>query len=923
MSKVTILAHNGRPGPEEALMGGGENWHTRSGAEALLALHSVTDGLSTSEAARRLEIEGENKIAGGNGPNPFGIFLAQFTSLMIWVLIAAGALSGIMGQLTDALAIMAVVLLHALVGFYQEYSAENSIAALKKLTSPQAKVKRGGVVLAIPASAVVSGDILVLEAGDLVAADARLLSASSITCSEAALTGESGVVEKHAAKLERSGIPLAERSNMIFMGTAIASGSGRAVVVGTAMNTQLGRIAALIQRADARAATPLQKKLDAVGRMLVWATLGIVVTLFLLGLWRGTPLLELVLTSVSLAVAAVPEGLPAVVTVALSIGVTRMARRGALVRRLSAVETLGSTNVICTDKTGTLTVGEMTVKALYVAGQAYEVTGEGYGSDGRVLLAGSDPARGQRAALLMLGTALVGCNNAHIASHSGLSTLVGDPTEGALLAAGIKAGADRANIDVTMPQLRELPFDSDRKRSAVVRKVSDDLCRVLINGAPGPLLALSTHIFGRNGVQALSDEDRVAIRSEISGMAKQGLRVLGSAYRDVTLILAETGNVAALERELVFVGLAGMYDPPRTEAKLSIAKCRDAGIRVIMITGDHPETASAIASEVGIVSATAPMTGENLDGMSDEKLAVIAPEIAVYARVTAEHKFRIVRALQVGGKNVVAMTGDGVNDAPAIKGADIGIAMGKSGTEVTRQAADVILVDDNFQTIVAAVEQGRGIYDNIRKTLQYLLAGNAGELMLMGVCVFAGLPAPLLPIHLLWINLVTDGLPALCLAGDPIDKDVMKRGPRPNSENIMDASFLIGMMITGMLTGGVALAVYVVTLQSHPVAVARTYAFTVLVFAELLRAFGARSTIRPVWQIALFTNRNLVFVVALSVGLQVWSQHNDILGTFLKSTSVPAADCLGLLLAGCVPLAAIELIKVVRGWPRRGKPLVS
>ena len=895
----------------------GKAWHSQSAEDVLAELASAKVGLSAQEAAKRLAVDGSNELKEGKPISPYRIFLRQFKSLIVWVLIAAGVISGVLGEAVDAITILAIVGLNAVIGYYQEFNAEKSIAALKKMTAPQAKVRRDGHVISIPAAGIVAGDILALEAGDLVAADARLLEAASLKCIESALTGESEAVTKQSATLEPDDIPLGDRGNMVFMGTSVATGTGQAIVVATAMNSELGRIAGLIKAAGSEEGTPLQQKLDSFGRILVWAALGIVALLFGLGLLRGMKLLEITMTSVSLAVAAVPEGLPAVVTVSLALGVLRMSRRRALVRRLPAVETLGSTSVICTDKTGTLTVGEMTVRALYVSGQGYEVTGEGYGPDGEVRFEGKKAEAPHAAPLLEFATVLLGCNNAHLVQEGGTWKTVGDPTEGALLVAGRKAGGDRDRIEKEWPKYHEIPFDSDRKRSAVLRRMPDGKLRAFVNGAPGPLLERCTHQYTSTGICPLTERDRERLLAQTATMAKRALRVLGSAWRDLDNAAPADLTADSVEHDLVFVGLSGMYDPPRQEAKHAVAMCHDAGIRVVMITGDHPNTATAIAREIGIASADdKAIGGVDLDKMSDDELRERVPKIAVYARVTAEHKLRIIRAWKANGE-VVAMTGDGVNDAPAIQGADIGIAMGKSGTEVTKQAADMIVTDDNFATIVAAVEEGRGIYDNIRKTLQYLLAGNTGELLLMTVCVFVGLPMPLLPIHLLWINLVTDGLPALCLATDPIDPDVMKRPPRPRSERITNHSFLRTMFLTGFLTAGVAFAVYIYALKTGNTETARTSAFAVLIFAELLRSFGARSETKPVWRISLFTNRNLLIVVAVSFGLQVWSQHNATLGRFLKTSSLPLIDSLRLLAMGTLPLFVLEGVKVVRNLRRR------
>jgi Ca2+-transporting ATPase len=702
-------------------------WHSLTVEDVLTRLGSSTDGLAAQEATQRLVANGPNELKEGKRISPWQIFLGQFKSLIVWILIVAGIISGVLGEMVDAIAILAIVVLNAVIGFYQEHSAEKSIAALKRMAAPQAKVWRDGAIKAVPAAEIVTGDVLELEAGDLVAADARLLTAASFKCVESALTGESEAVEKHAVTLDQAEVPLGDRKNMIFMGTSVVAGSGRALVVATAMQTEIGSIAGLLAEAGADEDTPLQQKLTSFGRILVWASLAIVALLFVLGLLRGMPFLELFMTAVSLAVAAVPEGLPTVVTIALALGVMRMSRRRALVRKLPAVETLGSTNVICTDKTGTLTVGEMTVRVLYVAGQTFGITGEGYGPDGEVRIAGKAADERQTKLLRELANNLLGCNNAHLALDNGQWKVIGDPTEGAMLAAGHKAGVTEEQIEHEMPKRHEIPFDSDRKRQTVIRLMPDGRHRAFINGAPDLLLQHCTQILTTEGVRPLTDADRAEIATQNTALAAQALRVLGSAQRDLDAASPEQLKAEEVERDLVFVGLTGMYDPPRTEAKDAIVKCHSAGIRVVMITGDHPHTAAAIARELGIsTDQDLALSGAELDQLSDDELHQRVTQIAVYARVTAAHKLRIVRAWKASGA-VVAMTGDGVNDAPAIKGADIGIAMGRSGTEVTKQASDMIVTDDNFASIVAAVEEGRGIYDNIRKTLQYLLAGTAAS----------------------------------------------------------------------------------------------------------------------------------------------------------------------------------------------------
>lgn len=837
------------------------------------------------------------------------MFLSQFKSLIIWILLIAGIVSSILGEALDAIAIFAIVILNAVIGFYQEYKAEQSISALKKLTAPQGKVWRDGRVTTIPASGIVVGDIISLEAGDIVVADARLINVASFKCIESALTGESEAVPKKNSTLKPGDNPLGDRENMVFMGTSVATGTAQAVVVTIGMNTELGRIASLIEEESEEEKTPLQRKLDSFGRVLIRATLGIVVLLFVLGIIRGTDFLEMFMTAVSLAVAAIPEGLPGVVTVALGLGVFRLSRRRVLVRKLPAVETLGSTTVICTDKTGTLTLGEMTVRMLYVAEHRYEVTGEGYGPGGEVQIDGRKAIGADTAPLLELASILTGCNNSHLAEENGIWKVIGDPTEGALLAVAHKIGGNQDNIEKETPKHLEFPFDSDRKMSTVIRRTKQEKLRAFVNGAPDVILERCSNLYINNGVRAITVEDRRNILTQNSVMGKQALRVLGSAFRDIDSATLTELTAETVEQDLVFVGLSGMYDPPRPEARIAVARCNDAGIRVVMITGDHPHTAKAIAEEIGIAKPDdVTIDGIEVNKLTDPELQQRVSKIAVFARVSAEHKLRIIHAWKAKGA-VVAMTGDGVNDAPALKGSDIGIAMGRNGTEVTKQASDMIITDDNFVSIVNAVEEGRGIYDNIRKTLQYLLAGNTGELLLITICVISGLPMPLLPIQLLWINLVTDGLPALALAADPIDPDVMKRAPRHPLEQITNSKFLRTMSLTGILTAGVALGVFLFMLKTGSEEIARTYAFTTLVFAELLRSFGARSENKPVWKITFFSNIKLVSVVAISIGIQVLSQHNETLSLLLKVSPVPFADCLILLGIGAIPLLILGIVK--------------
>jgi len=881
-------------------------WHAASieGTARRLATDPKR-GLATEEAARRLAADGPNELQRGAKISPLTIFAQQFRSLVIWVLIGAGVVSAALGELVDGTAILAIVVLNAAIGFFQEFRAERAVAALARLAAPRARVVRDGASALVPARDVVRGDLLVLDAGDLVAADARLLETSELRVDEAPLTGESEPVEKHIDLLPAD-TPLADRRNQVFFGTSIAAGSGRALVVATGMQTEVGDIARLLESASS-GETPLQRKLDQVARRLLWACLAIVLLVFGLGWFRGSPLLELFLGGVSLAVAAVPEGLPAVVTVALALGVQRMVRRHALVRRLPSVETLGSTQVICTDKTGTLTVGAMTVRRVLTSENVYRVTGEGYAPVGTILSESGEPAPAT-GALRELLRAAAGCNDAELSMREDKPAITGDPTEAALLVVAAKAGIHRATLEAEEPRLRTLPFDSDRKRMSVIRR-REDAAWAYLKGAPEVVLERCTRIRTASDSEPLDDATRARFRQAVALLAAEALRVLALAERR----LPSEGE-EDVERDLIFLGLAGLQDPPRPEAREAVAKCRRAGIRSVMITGDHPATARAIAAELGILDAgDEVLAGGELERMSDAELRERVERVRVYARVTAEHKLRIVRAWK-GRGFVVAMTGDGVNDAPALREASIGIAMGITGTEVAKEASDMVITDDNFASIVAAVEEGRGIFDNVAKTLAYLLAGNAGELALVLVATLAGYPLPLLPIQLLWINLVTDGLPALALATDPIDPGVLDRPPRRPDAQLSDRSRLAGIALTGCLTAGVAFGVFVYEMASHgEIATARNAAFSTLVFAELLRAFGARSETKLVHEIGLFSNLRLFAIVAVSFGLQIWIHHAAALERLFGVQPISFRQCLAWIAIGSLPLMMLE----IRKWMRR------
>jgi P-type Ca2+ transporter type 2C len=796
-------------------------------------------GLTAEEARARLAVDGPNAIQRAKGTPWWRTFLDQFRGVMIWLLVAAGVIALAVGESSDAAAIGAIVVINALVGFVQERRAESAVLALRAMTAPRATVLRDGRATVVPADEVVVGDVLVLEAGDIVAADAILIEVHALSTNEAALTGESLPVEKHVQE-DAADASLAERAGQVFMGTTVAAGTARALVGATGMRTQLGKIAHLIDTAQIEE-TPLQKRLAQAGKTLAMLCMGIVVVIAVLGFARGMPWIDVLLSSVSLAVAAVPEGLAAIVTIALAIGVQRMAARNVLVRRLPSVETLGCATVICTDKTGTLTTGVMTAR-------------EAWGADHDAVY-----------------EAAAACSDAELKPDALTGT--GDPTEIAILAEARGRGIERAEIEASRARVAVTPFDSQRKRMSVRRADG----KLYVKGAVDVLVPLCRA--GTAGALEANAE-----------MAKRGLRVLAVAVGD-----------GEEERELTLLGLIGLADPPRSEAIEAIAQARRAGIKTVMITGDHPVTAAAIARELGLVRP-----GDDLNEL-------------VHARATAEDKILTVRAFKQKGE-IVAMTGDGVNDAPALREAHIGIAMGKGGTEVTREASAMILTDDNYASIVAAVREGRGIYENIRKTLVYLLAGNTGELLLMLGASLLGMPLPLLPLQLLWINLVTDGLPALALVMDPASSDALARPPRRTDEPLLGRRQWVRVAAVGLLEASLTLAVFAWALDARGVAEARNLAFSVLVFAELFRAFAARSSTKLFWEVGAFSNVKLLAIVLGSVVVQIGLHHTPATQKLFQLGDLPLADCALSLALGLVPVTVLEMGKLVRRlWHRPGQ----
>lgn len=891
-------------------------WHALSTERLEQELQSDIDtGLTTSEAQHRLATVGPNELPEAAPPSPLKIFLNQFASLIVWVLIGAAAVSGLLQEWVDAAAILAIVILNAILGFVQEFRAERSLAALKHLSVATARVIRDATMQTIPASQVVPGDLILVEAGDRIPADSRLVIAMGLQTLEASLTGESIPVAKVAEPISQAEVPLGDQHNMLFMGTIVVSGKGRALVTGTGLQTELGKIAALMQR-EAQAEqeeTPLQRRLEQLGHTLLWLSLGIVVVVFLLGALRGIPLVTMFLTAVSLAVAAIPEGLPAVVTITLALGVTRMVQRHALIRRLPAVETLGSTTVICSDKTGTLTKSEMTVTVLYQGGETWTVTGEGYAPEGEIRLDSEPSTPTPSVGLMALLRASVLCNGAQLHLEAFRWKIVGDPTEGALLVAAGKLGLTKSNLEQENSWLGEVPFDSERKKMTVVRRTASGPV-AFVKGAPDVLLRDCGARLTREGkIDPLADEIRQGIMVANQRFASQALRVLGVALRPLDQI-PDVYDAKSLEHDLVFLGLIGMKDPIRPEAKAAVEACRAAGIRTVMITGDHKDTAVAIAKELGIMEPGAQaISGEELNHLSDDDLRNQVKATTVYARVSAEHKLRVVHAWKQQGA-VVAMTGDGVNDAPALKAADIGVAMGITGTDVTKEASDMVVTDDNFASIAAAVEEGRAIYDNIRKSVQYLLSCNISEILLMLLATLFSLPLPLLPVQILWINLVTDGLPALALAVEPPEAGLMRRPPRPPRDRLLTGARLWRLCAQGTFLAAITLGAFVYCLYGMDLNLdrARTLTFTVIVFAQLFHALNNRSEDRSIFALGLWTNKPLLATVGLSgllqAGLVFWPPVQNV---FKVSPFDPEHWLLAFGI-GILPLIGMEFWKAAK-----------
>ncbi|MDD5623587.1 MAG: cation-translocating P-type ATPase [Candidatus Peribacteraceae bacterium] len=880
-------------------------WHAIPVARALALLGTnEKQGLRAEEAARRLLTAGRNELRAGEGVSPWHILLEQCKNVLIIILLIAVGLSAVLGHETEAIAIAIIVLFAVILGFLQEFRAQRAIEALRKMAAPTATVLRDGEEREIAASDLVPGDIVFLVAGDRVPADGRVVESVNLHADEATLTGESIPVAKQNEVLPASDLPLGDRKNMLFSGTTITYGRGCMAVTETGMLTEFGKIAGMLQSME-KAETPLQRNLDQVGKRLAQAAFLIVLLIAGLGVARGQPLLDMIIFGVALAVAVVPEALPAVVTISLAIGVQRMVRRHALIRRLPAVETLGSTTVICSDKTGTLTRDEMTVRKIQTAEGTFDVTGSGYEPHGEFLKEGQrmDPP----AILRDLLTAAILASDTRL-THGADGTWVikGDPTEGALVVAAAKAGIQKDQVDEAAPRTAEIPFTSESKRMITLHKGADGMV-AYAKGAPEVLVETCSHVRTPAGDIPFSVEAKAEVLASAHAMAQEALRMLAVATK-------KTGDISDAERGLTFLGLTGMIDPPRPEASAAVRRCREAGIRVVMITGDHPVTAGAVARELGILRSNRVCTGSELDAMDDEELLSVVEEIDVFARVSPVHKLRVVTALQKRD-HIVAMTGDGVNDAPALKKADIGVAMGISGTDVSREAADMTLTDDNFASIVAAVEEGRGIFGNIKKYLMYLLSSNIGELCLMAGASLFGMPLPLSAVQILYVNLATDGLPALALAVDPPAHDLMRRRPRHPKHSIFSRPVVFLMLLGGIWSTIVNLSLFSWGLRSgRTIEEVMTMTFLSLVLIQFFKAYNFRSDRDSVLRRPLanrWLNAAILWELLLLLLIVYWTPLEHLFGTFAVT---PKDWSIILLLAGSV----IPVLESGKWLVRRG-----
>ncbi|MGQ4668577.1 calcium-translocating P-type ATPase, SERCA-type, partial [Metabacillus halosaccharovorans] len=844
-------------------------WHEMRSDEVMDTIHSDRDvGLTNKEVQKRTQKFGLNELKEADRPSAIIIFLNQFKDFMVLVLLAATLISGLLGEYIDAIAIIAIVIVNGVLGFFQERRAERSLEALKELSAPQVTVLRDGKWEKILSKELVPGDIVKFTSGDRIGADMRLIDTKSLEVEESALTGESLPVQKSTQPIAGENVGLGDLTNMVFMGTLVTRGSGIGVVIGTGMNTAMGQIADLLQNAETME-TPLQRRLEQLGKILIVVALFLTLLVVSIGVLQGHDLYNMFLAGVSLAVAAIPEGLPAIVTVALSLGVQRMIKQNSIVRKLPAVETLGCASVICSDKTGTMTQNKMTVTHVWSGDQVWNITGTGYHPHGEFLRDGDPVDATKTKTLQQILTFGSLCNTATIKEHDGQYQLDGDPTEGALLVAAMKAGLRKETLLKNFEVIEEFPFDSSRKMMSVIVRDKSGNQFVVTKGAPDVLAGVSKYILWDERQENFNSKYDTKVKQAIESLASQALRTIAVAFKPLKSNEKINTSFEA-ERDLVFIGLQGMIDPPRPEVKQAVKECRDAGIKTVMITGDHIITAKAIAQQLNILPQNGKvMEGKDLSDLSVEELEEIVDDVYVFARVSPEHKLKIVKALQSRG-HIVAMTGDGVNDAPAIKAADIGISMGVTGTDVAKEASSLILVDDNFATIKSAIKEGRNIYENIRKFIRYLLASNVGEILVMLFAMLLALPLPLVPIQILWVNLVTDGLPAMALGLDKPEGDLMNRKPRHPKEGVFARGLGWKVISRGFLIGIVTLAAFMIVYYRNPddLAYAQTIAFATLVMAQLIHVFDCRSE-KSIFERNPFGNMYLIGAVISSILLML------------------------------------------------------
>ncbi|ELC8385331.1 calcium-transporting P-type ATPase, PMR1-type [Clostridium perfringens] len=866
-------------------------WYKKSKNEILQELNvDEKNGLSSTEALRRLEKYGKNKLETKKKKTLFKQFLSQLKDVMIYILIIAAMISAFLGEISDALIILLVIIINAVIGVIQESKAEKALDALKELSTPKALVKRDGSLKEILSEDIVPGDIVIIDAGRYIPGDLRLIDTANLKIEESAFTGESVPSEKDASFLPDKEIPIGDQNNMAFMSTLATYGRGVGVVVGTGMNTEIGKIAKMIEQEE-NDETPLQKKLSELGKILGFLAVGICILIFIISFFQGRDLLEMFLTSISLAVAAIPEGLPAIVAIVLALGVQRMVKKNAIIRKLPAVETLGSVSIICSDKTGTLTQNKMTVTTVY--------TNDSYIKESEFNLNDNESK--------LLVDCMVLCNDATYSEKS----QTGDPTEIALLESPFKLNILKEKLEKEFKRIDEIPFDSDRKLMTTVNLVDDKKARVFTKGALDSILSICNKISVNGKLLDFSKEYKAKVLENSNIMSDKALRVLAFAYKDIS---KENIVLDSLEKDLVFIGMVGMIDPPRLEVKDSIKLCKSAGITPVMITGDHKNTAFAIANELGIAEdISQAITGHEIDKFKEEEFNEKIINYRVFARVSPEHKVKIVKAFKSHG-NIVSMTGDGVNDAPSLKAADIGVAMGITGTDVSKGASDMILTDDNFSTIVSAVEEGRKIYLNIKKSIVFLLSCNLGEILTLFTAILLNWNSPLQPIHILWVNLITDSFPALALGVDKTKEDVMNNPPRNPKESIFIKSDKIQLIINGVLIGGITLFAFKLgeRLYADSLIHAQTMAFVVLSVSQLFLSLSLRSNTKSAFSLGIFSNKYLVYSILLGIFLQVIIISISFIANIFKVTPLLLYDWIVVILVSLIPFAINEILKLFR-----------